>query len=187
MSWEKRPVEPKMHFRGAATRASGRWSACCSRSPCLAGGDHAFDLAREAVEAAGDGDAELAVRQTRAVSFLYLLPSLGLPLIFGSEPARTAIHVGSYLIPILALCGAAVGLRATFPRFAIWYLAANAVLMLALYVPSIEPLLPDTGFSPLAALFAAASLAAFAVLALRGEAADRPLPSTPADKIAAAR
>jgi len=173
----------------------------------IAGGDHAFDLAREAVEAAGDGDAELAVRQTRAVSFLYLLPSLGLLLIalpamvlgrnrargspaewsfaliclaivaigcltwalliFGSEPARTAIHVGSYLIPILALCGAAVGLRAAFPRFAIWYLAANAVLMLALYVPLIEPALPDLAFSPFAAVLAAASLAGFTLLALR--------------------
>jgi hypothetical protein len=174
----------------------------------MAGGDHAFDLAREAVEAGVDGDAEHAVRQTRAVFFLYLLPSLGLLLIalpamaigrrrargcprewsfaltcfaivaigclvwglliFGSPPARTTIHVGSYLIPILALAGAAVGLRAAFPRFAVWYLGANALLMLALYVPSIEPPLPDLAFSPFAAVLAAASLAAFALLALRG-------------------
>jgi hypothetical protein len=181
----------------------------------MTGGDHAFDLAREAVEAGFDGDGEHAVRQTRAVLFLYLLPSLGLLLIalpamaigrkrargsprewsfaltcfaiaaigclvwglliFGSAPARTTIHVGSYLIPILALAGAAVGPRAAFPRFAVWYLGANALLMLALYVPLIEPALPDLAFSPFAAVLAAASLAGFALLALRAGRSVAPL------------
>jgi hypothetical protein len=100
-------------------------------------------------------------------------------LIFGSEEVRTAIHVGSYLIPILALCGAAVGLRAVFPRFAVWYLAANAALILALYAPSTEPPVPGTSFSPTAAVLAAIALAGFVLLALRPGGSAEPLAPEP--------
>ena len=91
-------------------------------------------------------------------------------LLFGTTPARTTIHVGSLAVPVLALCGAVAGLRATLPRFAIWYVGASALLMLALYVPSLDPP-PGTGYSVFAALLATASLAGFGVVAFRADRA----------------
>jgi hypothetical protein len=172
----------------------------------IAGGGPAVDLAERAVDAASSGDLDIALREVRGISFLYLVPSLGLLLLgpaamavrrgrvrgspaewrfaltclaiavlgclvwalvlFGNGPSRTVVHVGSYVVPVLALCGAAVGLRAVLPRFAVWYLGANALLTLALYVPFLEPILPETSFSPWTAIAAAACLAAFVALAL---------------------
>ena len=86
--------------------------------------------------------------------------------IIGGEPARTSIHVGSYLIPILGICGCVVGLRAALPRFALPYLLVVAALSLALYVPVYEPV-PESSFSLLIALVGVASLAGFGVLAAR--------------------
>jgi len=93
-------------------------------------------------------------------------------LAFGNYAARTSLHVGSYLLPILGLCGAVAGLRATFPRFALYFLGANAMLMLALYAPALDPL-PGTAYSPPALLVAAASLAGFAAVALEARLARR--------------
>lgn len=81
-------------------------------------------------------------------------------LAFGDLASRTVLHVCSYLLPILAFAGAVTGLRATFPRFAIYYATLAAALMLALYVPYFEPL-TDVAFSPWAALLAALALAGF--------------------------
>jgi hypothetical protein len=95
-------------------------------------------------------------------------------LLFGGSQASTVIHQGSYLVPILGLCGAVVGLRATFPRFALGLLGVNAVLMLAIYTPSLEP--PEgSAYSLPAALFAAVSLVAFLVVAIRGPAPSQPI------------
>jgi hypothetical protein len=93
-------------------------------------------------------------------------------ILFGSAAARATIHVGSYLLPILGLCGAAVGLRAAFPRFAAGFLALNALAMMALYGPALDP--PEgTAYSALMVLLAFASLAGFVALTLRtGEARD---------------
>jgi hypothetical protein len=87
-------------------------------------------------------------------------------LLFGPPAARTTIHVGSLALPILALCGAVAGLRATFPRFAIALVCANAIATLTLYVPALDP---PTGssYSALAAVLAAVSLTAFVTVALR--------------------
>jgi hypothetical protein len=79
-------------------------------------------------------------------------------ILFGSAPARTVVHQGSYLLPLLGLAAGAVGLRAVYPRFAPWYVIAAALLTLALYVPSWE--YPEgssysAGSIVLAALFAA--------------------------------
>lgn len=93
-------------------------------------------------------------------------------LMFGGSRASTVIHQGSLALPILGICAAAVGVRAAFPRFGAWLLGLNAVLMLALYVPSLEPL-PGTVYSPWAGLIAAASLAAFAAVSLRRGPAPR--------------
>jgi uncharacterized membrane protein YhaH (DUF805 family) len=86
-------------------------------------------------------------------------------LMFGGTRASTVIHQGSLAIPVLAICGAAVGLRAVFPRAAIAVIGLNAMLMLAIYVPILEPL-PGTTYSLSAALLAAASLAGFGLVAM---------------------
>jgi hypothetical protein len=88
-------------------------------------------------------------------------------LAFGDLASRTVLHVCSYLLPILAFAGCVAGLRAVFPRFAIYYAALAATLMLALYVPYLEAPPPpvQTSFSIWAALLAALSLAGFGVVA----------------------
>lgn len=102
-------------------------------------------------------------------------------LLFGNVPARTVIHAGTYLLPILAMCGAVAGLRATFPRFAVYLVGTQAVLSLGLYVPSLDPP-PGTSYSAGAAVLAAASLVAFGWLVLKAdrspapEQASRPAP-----------
>ena len=65
---------------------------------------------------------------------------------------------------------ASLGLRAVFPRFAIYYAAVAAALMLALYVPYLEPPPPpvQTAFSLGAALLSALFLAGFGAVAFSG-------------------
>jgi hypothetical protein len=81
-------------------------------------------------------------------------------LLFGGSLASTVIHQGSYLLPVLGLCGAVVGLRATFPRFAVPFVGVAALLTLALYVPALDSM-PGTGYSIFAATIAAAGLVGF--------------------------
>lgn len=87
-------------------------------------------------------------------------------LMFGGPQSNASVHVGSLLIPVLAICACVCGLRAVMPRFAVWYVGIAAALSLALYVPAIEPL-SDTAYSPAMALLAAAALAGFVALAFR--------------------
>ena len=87
-------------------------------------------------------------------------------ILFGNQPARTVIHVGSLALPILAICGCVAGLRAVLPRFAVYYVAVASALSLALYVPAFTPV-PGSSWSPSACVLAAAALAAFALSALR--------------------
>lgn len=90
-------------------------------------------------------------------------------LLFGNSAARTVIHQGSYLLSILGFCGGVVGLRAVWPRFATYFVGIAAALMLALYVPALQP--PSgTAYSFLAALFAAVGLAGFVTLSCRSKA-----------------
>jgi hypothetical protein len=101
--------------------------------------------------------------------------------LFGNEAARTVIHQGSLLLPVLGLCGAVVGLRAAFPRFAIYFAAAAALLMLAVYVPAFAPP-PGSGYSLLGGLAAACGLVGFGLVAFRDpfpapRAAPRPVPA----------
>jgi hypothetical protein len=88
-------------------------------------------------------------------------------LAFGDLASRTVLHVCSYMLPILAFAGCVAGLRAVFPRFAIYYAVLAATVMLALYVPYLEP--PpapvQTSFSVVSALLAAIFLAGFGFLA----------------------
>jgi hypothetical protein len=172
----------------------------------IVGGGPVLTQLGDALDAAGSGELETAVRQVRTIFFFNLLPSLGLLLIaplamalawrrrrgdpldwsfsllcwavvllgclvwalalFGSLPARAVIHQGSYLVPILAICAAAAGLRASFPRFATGFLIFNALAMLALYAPSFDP--PEgSSYSLLAILIAAGALAGFVAVAVR--------------------
>jgi len=173
----------------------------------MLGGGPAWETLQNAAEAAGEGDLEEAVRETRVVFFFDLFPAMGLLLLapflmlagrrrararpeewsfalacwavvgigalawgllaFGDLPSRTVLHVSSYLLPILTLAGAVAGLRAVFPRFAIYYIAVAAALMLALYVPVLDPL-AGTAFSLWAILLAAISLAGFCAAAFSG-------------------
>jgi len=87
-------------------------------------------------------------------------------LMFGGPQSNASIHVGSFLIPVLAICAAVVGLRAVWPRFALWYVGISILLTLVLYLPALEPP-AGSAFSPLAALLAAACLAGFVVVAFR--------------------
>jgi hypothetical protein len=87
-------------------------------------------------------------------------------LMFGSPNAIAFLHVGSLAIPLLAIVGCVAGLWAVDPRLAIATTAVNALLVLALYVPVLEPL-EGTSYSPLAALLAAAGLAGFLAVAFR--------------------
>ena len=114
---------------------------------------------------------------------------------FGNWTSSTVLHEGSYALPVLAFCAAVAGVRAVFPRFAPWLVGANALLMLAIYSPSV--LLPpagpntlrDIGYStaylPLATVLTAASLAGFAAVALIGDDKVRrraPVPSASGHK-----
>ncbi len=85
-------------------------------------------------------------------------------ILFGNEAARTVMHQGSFLLPVLGLCGAVCGLRATFPHFATWFVAISALIMFAIYVPALTPP-PGTSYSFWAALLAATGLAGFVAIA----------------------
>jgi hypothetical protein len=87
-------------------------------------------------------------------------------LMFGGSAAKTVLHQGSYLLPVLALCAAVAGLRAAFPRFAIYCAGLGALLMLALYVPALDPPL-GSAYSPNAALAAIGGLGGFCIAVLR--------------------
>lgn len=147
------------------------------------------------------------VRAVRAMSFFYLLPSLGLLLLapmamawqwqrrrldpvewgfaltcmaifligiigwglisFGNIAARTIIHFGTYMLPLIGIVGCVAGLRAAFPRFALYYVGLSAVLSLAIYAPALDPP-AGSSYSPLAIVLSAAALAGFLFVALRG-------------------
>jgi len=90
-------------------------------------------------------------------------------LVFGSSNDRTLLHISSYLLPILATAGAVVGLRATFPRFALYYVGASALLTLAVFAPSLDPP-AGSSYSALSGILAAAALAGFVATAVRVQA-----------------
>jgi hypothetical protein len=86
-------------------------------------------------------------------------------IMFGNVPGRAIVISGSLALPIVGLLGLVAGVRAVYPRWAQWLVAANAVTVLAIYLPSLEPM-PGTSYSAFAAITAAAALAAFLAMAL---------------------
>jgi hypothetical protein len=94
-------------------------------------------------------------------------------LIFGGPESNASIHVGSLLIPLLALAAAVLGLYASFPRFALWWVGLSLVLTLALYVPALTP--PEgSAYSLWAAVPAMVALGGFVAVAFRAAAASAP-------------
>lgn len=85
-------------------------------------------------------------------------------LLFGNEVGRTIVIAGSMALPLLAMVGAVAGLRATYPRMVDWFVGANVVTVLILYLPKVAPA-TDNQISGFAAVAAAASLAGFFMLA----------------------
>jgi hypothetical protein len=91
---------------------------------------------------------------------------------FGNLAARTVIHFGTYFLPLIGIVGCVAGLRAAFPRFALYYVGLSAVLSLAIYAPALDPPV-GSSYSPLAIVLAAAALAGFVAVTLRGRGSRR--------------
>jgi hypothetical protein len=90
--------------------------------------------------------------------FVVACVSWGL-LLFGTPEARTTIHVGSLAVPLLGAVGCVVGMRSIYPRAGIVLAIVNVVFVFFLYLPSFEPVVPGTGYSPFNALLTVLSLA----------------------------
>jgi hypothetical protein len=88
-------------------------------------------------------------------------------LMFGSDETRAVIHTGSFAVIVLGICGAVSGLRATFPRLAVYIVLVRILLALVLYVPGYpgSDLTPYKDYSMFRAIAAAGCLTAFAAIA----------------------
>ncbi len=93
-------------------------------------------------------------------------------LMFGNSASRTVILQGSLAIPLVGFAGLVAGLRATYPRWAGWLVAANAMTVLVLYLPSLAAAPPalsaDNSVLVFEAVAALACLAGFVMLAFYG-------------------
>lgn len=87
-------------------------------------------------------------------------------LLFGEPQSRTSLHLGSFLIPVLALCGAIAALRTAWPRAATVLVCTNVGLNLLIFAPAFDAV-AGTSYSPVAALLAAMGLAGFAIAAFK--------------------
>lgn len=97
---------------------------------------------------------------------IFLIGIVGWGLIsFGNIAARTIIHFGTYMLPLIGIVGCVAGLRAAFPRFALFYVGLSAALSLAIYAPALDPP-AGSSYSPLAIVLSAAALVGFVALVL---------------------
>ena len=85
-------------------------------------------------------------------------------LMFGEPDSSTLLHVGTMVVPLLAVCACVVGGYAVHPRLGVALTAFNSLFVLLLYVPALTPP-PGTAYSAWAALLAAASLGGIGLLA----------------------
>jgi hypothetical protein len=116
-------------------------------------------MARGRVRAGPDWDL------ARACAFVVGLGAFVWGLVmFGNVPGRAVVIAGSLALPLLAVAGLLAGLRATYPRWAGWLVAANLVTVLLIYLPALQSR-PGTSYEAFNAIAAAASLAAFAAIA----------------------
>lgn len=84
-------------------------------------------------------------------------------LLFGNVQSRAIVTEGSLALPIVAIAGLVAGLRATYPSWATGLVAVNAITVLLLYAPALEPA-PGTSYSAFAAVAAGSCLAGFAAI-----------------------
>ena len=99
---------------------------------------------------------------------IFVIGIVGWGLIsFGNIAARTVIHFGTYMLPLFGIVACVTGLRAAFPRFALYYVGLSAALSLAIYAPSLDPP-AGSSYSSLAIVLSALALAGFVAVALRG-------------------
>jgi hypothetical protein len=89
-------------------------------------------------------------------------------LLFGTPDARTTIHVGSLAVPLLGAVGCVVGMRSIYPRAGIVLALVNVAFVLLLYLPSFEPVVPNTSYSPLNGLLTVLSLVGIGWVLFRG-------------------
>lgn len=85
-------------------------------------------------------------------------------LMFGEVAGRALVTQGTLALPLVMMVGVVAGLRATYPRLAPWFVTANALTVLVLYLPKLAPEL-DNSFDPFAEIAALVSLAGFLALA----------------------
>jgi hypothetical protein len=102
----------------------------------------------------------------RAFAYCALSAAVWALLMFGNPDSATLLHVGTLVLPLLAICACVAGAYAVDRRLAVCLVGLNALFVLVLYVPALTPL-PGTSYSPLAAVLAAASLVGFGTVALR--------------------
>jgi 4-amino-4-deoxy-L-arabinose transferase-like glycosyltransferase len=95
-------------------------------------------------------------------------------LMFGSVTGRAVVTQGTLALPLIAIAGVVAGLRATYPRLAPWFVAANALTVLVLYLPRLAPEL-DNSFDAFAEVASLLSLVGFLALAFSGRRETRAL------------
>jgi hypothetical protein len=89
-------------------------------------------------------------------------------VLFGSTASPTAIWLGSLAVPVLALAGCIAAIASATPTLATTLVAHNALTVLALYTPILDPL-PDTRFSYVAAAATLGSLVGYIAVAAISE------------------
>ena len=94
---------------------------------------------------------------------------------FGTVESKAILHVGSYAVPLLALCACVAGACSVDRRLGSALVAANVVVVLLLYAPALTPP-AGSSYSPPAALLAATALAGIGWLTLRPPRAAEPGP-----------
>ena len=60
-------------------------------------------------------------------------------VMFGNEAGRAIVITASLALPLLGIAGVVAGLRATYPRWSSWFVGANAITVLILYLPMVAP------------------------------------------------
>jgi hypothetical protein len=89
-------------------------------------------------------------------------------ILFGTLESRATIHVGSLTVPLLGLIGCIVGARSVYPKFGAALAIVNVIFVFFLYLPSFEPVVPNTSYSPFNALLTALSLVGIGWVLFRG-------------------
>jgi len=85
---------------------------------------------------------------------------------WGPTVASTVIHAGTIAIPLIAIAGCVAAMASVSTRLAIAVVAINALFVLIIYAPAFTPS-PETSYSILGAVLAAAGLAGYGLVALR--------------------